>query len=141
MASRDQKLEMLRRVPLFARLSPRQIQRIGALADEVDVPDGKVLTREGASGQEFFVLVDGQARVERAGKLVGKLSPGDFFGEISLIDGGPRTATVQAEGAARLLVLNRPQFLSLLREFQDIHIEILEALAHRVRQLLPEALH
>ena len=139
--SKDQKLEMLKRIPLFANLSWQEIKRVGELTDEVDVSDGKVLTREGQSGQEFFVIVDGQARVERNDQLLRIMQSGDFFGEIALIDGGPRTATVIAQGPVRLLVLNRREFQELLREFPNIQIKVLQALAQRVRHLEPEQAH
>ena len=139
--NKDQKLELLRRVPLFAGLNRRELERIGTLADEIDIPDGYALTREGARGQEFFILLDGQVRVERQGKLLEKHGAGAFFGEIALIDGGPRTATVTTEGPSRLLVLNQPEFHALLKEFPEIQLKVLQALAQRVRRTEPDALH
>ena len=139
--SKDQKLEMLKRIPLFANLSWPEIKRIGELTDEVDVSDGKVLTREGQSGREFYVIIDGQARVERNDQTLRIMQSGDFFGEIALIDGGPRTATVVAQGPVRLLVLNRREFQELLREFPNIQIKVLQALAQRVRHIEPEQAH
>lgn len=140
-STEDQKLALLRQVPLFAGLNSHQIERVGALCDEVDVEAGRVLTREGERGQEFFIIVDGQVQVERNGQLLRTLGPGDFFGEIALIEEGPRTATLTTIGPTRLLVLNRREFHSLLSEFAEIQIKVLQALARRVRELAPEALH
>jgi len=137
--SGDAKLELLRRVPLFATFKARDLELVGRLADEVDVPAGRVLTREGEVGHEFFVIVSGTVRIERAGKLLNTLGPGDFLGEIALIDGRPRTATATAVGPARLLVLASREFASLTGEYPDIQIEVLEALAQRVRHLDPDS--
>ncbi|HEY7737118.1 MAG TPA: cyclic nucleotide-binding domain-containing protein [Candidatus Limnocylindrales bacterium] len=136
----DEKQRVLSRVPLFARCGGRSLEAIGRLADEVDVKDGTELTREGSSGGEFFVIVDGKVRLERGGKEIAVLGPGDFLGEISLIDGGPRTATATADGPARLLVVAHREFHTLMADYPDIRLEILEALAQRVRSLEPEAL-
>ena len=137
--ARDEKLELLRRIPLFNACNPRQIERIGMLADEVDVADGKVLMRQGEIGHDMMVLVSGQVAVERDGERVNTLGPGDFFGEMALIDGGPRTATVSAQGPARLLVVGHRDFHSLMDEFPEIAAQVLNALAHRVRTLDPNA--
>jgi CRP/FNR family transcriptional regulator, cyclic AMP receptor protein len=141
MAGKDQKLELIRRVPLFEHCSRRDLEKISQLADEVDVPAGKVLIREGATGQEFFIVLEGSLRVEQNGTQIGRMEPGDFFGEIALVDGGPRTATVVAEVPSRLLVLGHREFHSLLEQNPGIQIQVLQALAKRVRTLAPEAAH
>jgi CRP/FNR family cyclic AMP-dependent transcriptional regulator len=141
MAPRDQKLELLGRVPLFGGCKAPDLEEIGKLADEVDVPAGHTLMTEGATAQEFFVIIDGSLRVERGGTEVAKLGPGDFVGEIGLVDGRPRTATVKAETAARLFVIGHREFHSLLETHPGIQLEILQALAKRVRQLQPEGIH
>lgn len=133
----DNKLELLSRVPLFSRCRGNALEELGRLADEIDVPAGATLTQEGKSGAEFFVLVDGRVRVEREGKVVGRLEPGDFFGEIALIDGGPRSATVVAEMPAKLLVIAHREFHTLLADFPGIRQAVFEALAQRVRNLEP----
>src|SRR4029453_7471449 len=89
----DQKVELLRRVPLLADLNTRDLQEVAMLAEEVDVPTGQVLTREGASGSEFFVIVDGQVRIDKGGQTIRTLGPPEFLGEIALLDDSPRTAT------------------------------------------------
>jgi CRP-like cAMP-binding protein len=93
-----------------------------------------VLTRAGEPGEEFFLLVDGKARVDISPRRRVTLSPGDFFGEMSLLDGGPRSATVTAETAARLLVIRRRDFARLLREVPEITRAILAVLCRRLRQ-------
>ena len=123
---RDEKLEKLRQVPLFSHLGPRETERLSMLADELDIPDGQVLTRQGASGGEFFIVLAGQV-------TIATMNPGDFLGEIALIDGKPRTATARAEGDARLLVVGRAPFHELMDEFPEIRVSVLQALAERVR--------
>jgi CRP-like cAMP-binding protein len=138
MAGKDQKLELIRRVPLFEHCGGRELEKIGQLADEVDVPAGKVLMREGATAQEFFAVIDGSMRVEQNGREIARLGPGDFFGEIALVDGGPRTATVIAEEPSRLLVVGHREFHALLEQNPGIQLQVLQALAKRVRTLAPE---
>ena len=131
----DTKLDLLRRVPLFSGLDRSGLEQVAKLADEVEVAAGAVLTREGETGHEFFVVVDGRVRVEQGGQLVNTLGAGDFLGEISLVDGGPRSATATSEGGARLLVVGHREFHSLLAEFPKIQLQILQALAERVRRV------
>jgi len=134
----DQKLELLKRVPLFTGLGRRDLEEIGRLGDEVDVPEGRALTSQGDFGHEFFVIVKGAARVERDGVRVRTLHDGDFLGEIALLDGRPRSATVTVEAPTRLLVIGHREFLSLLDQFPSIQRAVLMALAERVRQTEPE---
>jgi CRP/FNR family transcriptional regulator, cyclic AMP receptor protein len=135
----DQKLELLRRVPLFAGLGRRDLAEVGRLADQIDLPAGRVLTREGRSADEFFLIVDGSVRIERGGRTVNRLGSGDFLGEIALIDGGPRTATTTVEEGGRFLVVGHREFHSLLEQFPKIQLAVLEAMAHRVRDLDPDS--
>ncbi|HET8571106.1 MAG TPA: cyclic nucleotide-binding domain-containing protein [Candidatus Limnocylindria bacterium] len=135
---RDEKLEKLRQVPLFAHLGKRETERLSMLADELDVPDGQVLTRQGGSGGEFFIVLDGQVAIEKDDQRIATMHPGDFLGEIALIDGKPRTATARAEGDARLLVVGRGPFHELMEEFPSVRISVLQALAERVRAHEPE---
>lgn len=136
--ARDEKLEKLRQVPLFARLGKRETERLSMLADELEVADGQVLTRQGASGGEFFIVLDGQVAIEKDEQRIATMNPGDFLGEIALIDGKPRTATARADGPARLLVLGHTPFHQLMDEFPSVRISVLEALAERVRAHEPE---
>jgi CRP-like cAMP-binding protein len=135
----DQKLELLKRTPLLEGLGRRELEAVGTLVDEVDVPAGKVLMREGESGREFFVLVSGAVGIDRGGTRVRTLAPGDFFGEIALLAEGPRTATATADEPATLLVLGHREFHSLMDQFPAIRTCVLEALASRIRNLEPEA--
>jgi CRP-like cAMP-binding protein len=134
---RDSKIELLKNVPLFARCSGKALKQIAAIADEVHLAEGKELTRQGARGREFFVLVDGTADVRKSGRKVDTLGPGDFFGEIALVTHGPRTATVTTTSAVDALVITAGDFRTLLRTSSDIQTKVLEALAER---LAPDAL-
>ena len=129
---RDSKIELLRAVPLFSRCSARELQSIASIADEVEVKEGKELTREGERGREFFVILEGQADVRRKSRKVNTLGPGEFLGEIALLTHVPRTATVAATTPMRALVITGPDFRSLLRRTPTIQIKVLEALAQRL---------
>ena len=141
MPDTDPKLELIRRVPLFQACKQNDLVELGRLADEVEVPAGKVLTRQGTTADAFYVVVEGKLRVERDGHVVARLGPGDFVGEIALVDGGPRTATVTTEAPSRLLVVGHREFHSLLDRFPSIERQVLLALAQRVRAGQPEAIH
>ena len=131
----DQKLELLRRVPLFAGCTTKDLEQIVSLLDEVDLPAGKVLAREGDLGHEFFIVVEGSLGVEEGGQARPSLGPGDFAGEIALLDGGRRTATVTVAENARLLVLATREFHTLLGRSDTIRSEVLRALGERLRRL------
>lgn len=137
--ARDEKLELLRSVPIFGRFDHKHLQRLGVLTEEVDVPAGKVLIRQGELGDDLMILVKGLVAVERDGERINKLGPGEFFGEIALIEQGPRTATVTAETPCRLLVLNHRSFHALMEEFPEVAAQVLLTLAHRLRSLEPTA--
>jgi CRP/FNR family transcriptional regulator, cyclic AMP receptor protein len=133
----SQKTDLLRHVPLFAGCGTRQLEEIGQLADEVDVAAGTTLMTEGQHADEFFVIVEGSVRVSRGGTVVRTMGPGEFLGEIALVDGGPRTATAVVETPSRLLVVGHREFHSLMEAHPQISMSILEALARRVRNLDP----
>lgn len=133
--ARDEKLELLHGIPLFGRFDRKHLKRLGMLAEEVDVPAGKVLIRQGELGDDLMILVKGLVAVERDGSKVNKLGPGEFFGEIALIERGPRTATVTAETPCRLLVLNHRSFHAVMEEFPEVAAQVLLTLAHRLRSL------
>jgi CRP-like cAMP-binding protein len=132
MLRKNAKIELLKRVPLFERCSKRELGQIAALADELDLPSARNLTREGAGGFEFLVLVDGEADVLRKGRVVNELGPGDFVGEIALVTGQPRTATVRTRGPARILVLAASGFRTLMRDVPSIQDKVLAAITARV---------
>ncbi len=137
----DEKLDLLHRVPLFAGLDRRHLERLGMLTEEVDVPAGKVLMRQGEHGDDLMLIVSGGVAVERDGARLNQLGPGDFFGEIALVAGGPRTATVTAEAPTRLLVVNHRDFHAMMEEFPDVAVKVLITLAHRLRSLESNAVN
>jgi CRP-like cAMP-binding protein len=132
MLRRDAKIELIKQVPLLAGCSRKELGEIAHLADEIDVDSGKVLTREGDSGREFFVLVDGTAEVRRKGRKVRTMGSGDFFGEIALISTRARTATVTTTAPARLLVVTDRDFGGLMKNMPSIQLKVLTALADRL---------
>ena len=135
----DQKLELLKAVPLFSDLDVRDLTEVERLADEVDVRAGTVLMEEGRIGHEFFVIVSGAVAIDKAGRRVRMLGPGDFLGEIALVDGEPRTATARAEMDSRLLVLAHREFNTLMADFPAVRDCVLRSLAKRVRTVDPDA--
>jgi CPA1 family monovalent cation:H+ antiporter len=129
---KDAKVELLRHVPLFDRCSKRELREIAGIADEIHVPAGKSLAVEGASGREFMVVADGSAEVRRGGRKINLLGAGDFLGEIALITGKKRTASVTTREPTRLLVLTERDFRRLMRDVPSIQTKVMEALASRL---------
>jgi len=125
--------EWLRRVPLFSACSTRELRAIATAVKDVRHPRGAVIATEGDPGLGLFVIVDGEAEVTIGGKRMAILRPGDFFGEIALLDGGPRSATVTARSDIRLLGLTEWVFRGLLQEHPSIAVKTLEAMAGRLR--------
>lgn len=119
---------------MFSRLSQRQINAVARHVDGVQVRKGTVLAKQGAQGLEAIVIVDGRARVEGDGKAIAELTAGDVVGEMSVIDGKPRSATVTAETPMNLLVLHRRDFMSLLESVPGLQRKLLVTLCERVRQ-------
>ena len=111
---RDPKLALLRSLPLFEDCSTAEIKEIAAIADELRLAPGRRLTTEGAAGQEFVVLESGGAEVFKHGERVATLGPGDFVGEIALLTGRPRSATVVVTEPSLVLVIERHRFLDLV---------------------------
>jgi CRP-like cAMP-binding protein len=132
MLRKNAKIELLKRVPLFERCSQRELGQIAMLADELDLPSARDLTREGASGFEFIILVEGEADVVRGVRVVNELGPGDFVGEIALVSGKPRTATVKTRGPARVLVLTASAFRTLMHDVPSIKDKVLAAVTARI---------
>ena len=137
MLRRNEKVELIKKVPLFANCSKRELEEIAHIADEIDLNEGKEMTREGSRGREFFVLLEGEADVTKQGRSINKLGSGDFFGEIALVADSPRTATVTATSPVRALVITDRSFRRLLEEQPEIQTKVLQELAER---LAPEAL-
>ena len=133
----NQKIDLIRKVPLFARCSRAELKEIAILADEIDLREGKEMTRQGAPGREFFVLLEGTADVKKNSRRVNTLGPGDFFGEIALVSREPRTATVIATSPVRALVITDWSFRQLLDDAPRVKTKVMEAMAER---LAPETL-
>jgi CRP-like cAMP-binding protein len=133
--SQDKKIEALKRSPLFADLSRKELIQLARLTDDAEVPDGKVLCREGDLGREFFVLVEGSVDVTKKGRRVATLGAGDFLGEISLLETTPRTATVTAKTPLRFFVLTPKDFRQVVEENPSVERKVLRALARRVLEL------
>ena len=132
MLRKNAKIELLKQVPLFERCSRRELGQIAALTDELHLPEARTLTQEGAEGSEFLVLVEGAADVVRKGRKVNELGPGDFIGEIALVSGRPRTATVKTRGPARILVLTAAGFRALMHDVPSIQDKVLAAVTARL---------
>jgi CRP/FNR family transcriptional regulator, cyclic AMP receptor protein len=128
----NSKIDLIKRVPLFSGISKSELEEVASIADEIDLPKGKVLIKEGDTGREFFVLIEGTADVERGGRKVAKLGPGDFFGEIALIAKTPRNATITTTSPVRALVITDRAFRHLLDNSPKIQIGVLLALAERI---------
>jgi CRP-like cAMP-binding protein len=126
-------VDQLKAVPLFQGMTEPALEAVCALANEVQFADGQAVTVEGESGDAFYVLVHGQLRVSRHGKTIRDLGPGDFLGEISLIDGRPRTASAVAIGTVNALAIERPAFQELMDRFGAVRLGILMALSDRIR--------
>lgn len=128
----DTKVEALKRIPLFEDLSRKELIELARLAEDVEVPEGKVLCKEGELGHEFFVIIEGEAEVTRRGKHLATDSRGEFFGEISLLEHSRRVATVTAKTPLRFFVLTGHDFRHLLDENPNVERKVLHALARRV---------
>ena len=131
--SQDDRVDRLEEVNLLAGCSRRQLRAIAKISEVIEVPAGTVLARLGQPGEEFFLILDGSAHVEVSPRKRSRLGPGQYFGEMSLLDGGPRSATVAADTPLRLLVIKRRDFSTLLREAPDLTQSLLATLSRRVR--------
>jgi CRP-like cAMP-binding protein len=132
---RDAYLDHLATVPLFAALSKKDLQKIARASDEVEVEQGRVLVQEGTTGHEAFVILEGTATVERKGLTVADLGPGQYFGELALLDGGPRTATVIATSPLKVLVLGQREFSGVIDSVPGLAHKLMASLAGRIRDL------
>ena len=133
--SSDARIRHLQRVPLFSGFNEKDLRQITALARIVDVPAGDPVTRIGEPGDSFFVIIDGTVAVRTPVGTGAELHPGEFFGEMSLLDGEPRSATIEAATDLRLLVVDRSHFWRLLDETPDLIRRMLTTLSRRVRRL------
>jgi len=128
------KVDALAKAPLFAALSRQELGELAKATEDLEVEEGKTLTREGDLGREFFVIVDGDVSVTQDGNEIRRLGPGDFFGEIALIyENARRTATVTASSPLRFFVLTRQSFRSLLEHQPEIEEKVMAALEDRLQ--------
>ena len=130
---KNAKIDLIKSVPLFSSCSKKELEAIASQADELTLPTGKTLTKQGDRGREFMVIVDGSAEVRKNGRKVNTLGSGDFLGEIALISGGPRTATVTTTSEVDLLVLTDRAFRQLTKQMPSIHASVVKALSERLQ--------
>jgi CRP/FNR family transcriptional regulator, cyclic AMP receptor protein len=126
-------IDHLTQVPLFRGMTESALGAVAGLATETQFADGDDVTREGDEGDAFYVVVEGKLVISQNGMTVRNLGPGDFLGEISLVDGRPRTATATAAGPVKALVIRRPEFLELMDRYSAVRLGVLMALTERVR--------
>ncbi len=134
---KDGKVELIKKVPLFSKLSKKELEQVAHIADELDLPAGKLMAEEGDRGREFFVLLEGEADVTKGDKSINTMREGDFFGEIALVTQMPRTASVRATTDVRVLVVTERDFGSLMKHSPEVSRGVAEALAERVAPDLP----
>jgi CRP-like cAMP-binding protein len=132
--AKDTYLDHLADVPLFSAASRKDLQRIARASDEISVKAGRVLVEQGRLGHEFFLILDGKANVRRNNRKIAELGPGQYFGELSLLDKGARDATVVAETDMKLLVLGQREFLGVLDDVPSLSYKLLRIMAHRLRE-------
>ena len=132
MLRRDAKVELLKKVPLFADCSKAELRELAKSADELDLREGTILTREGRPGREFFVLIDGTVQVTQKGKKVAELKGGDWLGEIALLTDKPRTATVTASSPVDVLVITDRRFRNVVESMPSIAIKVLGRVSERL---------
>jgi CRP/FNR family transcriptional regulator, cyclic AMP receptor protein len=129
---RDAKIELLKRAPLFSGCSKSELRALASTADELDLREGTIITREGRPGREFFVLISGTAEVTKKGKEVAQLGAGDWFGEIALLTDVPRTATVKATSSVDVLVITDRRFRTVVETMPSIALKILSTIGERL---------
>jgi CRP-like cAMP-binding protein len=126
-------IDHLRNVPLFRGMPAFALETVADRASETTFNDGETVTREGEPGETFYIVTEGRLRVSQRGAAIRELGPGDFLGEISLVDGRPRTATVTAVGPVQALVIRRADFLEMIEFDSAVRLGILMALTERIR--------
>jgi CRP-like cAMP-binding protein len=128
----DTKLDTLRRLPMFAGISARELRAVSKVVDEIDVPAGYTLTREGDAGHELVFIVDGSAEVSRDGRRINRVTDGDIVGEIAVLTKGERTATVTTTRPTRAFVVTARDFWTLLERIPSLRFKVLETFAAHV---------
>ena len=137
----DQKVELLSKVPLLAGLDRKDLVQVAQICDEVDLPAGRVLMKQGAYADEFYVIISGHVRVERDGQLLRELGPGEYLGELALLANVARTATATCLDAGRFLVLGHREFHSLLDQHPTIQAAVMHTMAERMIAHEPDQPH
>jgi CRP/FNR family cyclic AMP-dependent transcriptional regulator len=132
--ARNTKTDQLRGVQMFSACTDKELAQIGRACDEVAVEPGAVVVEEGTAGEGFYLVVDGEAEVTRAGRLVATVGPGQYFGELSLLDEAPRNATVTAKTALALLRLRRREFAAVLDSWPGVAHKLLQQMARRLHE-------
>jgi CRP-like cAMP-binding protein len=128
------KTDALKQVPLFTRCSKKELDFLAAQMDEAEVGEGQVLTRQGKPGHTFYLLLDGEVDVTVDRTRRGTLGPGEFFGEISMLDRGPATATTVTKSPVRLMVMSHMQFRDAIKANEGLLSRVMAAMAERLRQ-------
>lgn len=134
MLGKKDHLAPLASVSLFENCSKKELRLIANTGSIVDLPVGRELTHEGSTGHDAFVILEGTVTAERDGRKVAELGPGAFIGELSLLDGAPRSATVTCTTPCRVLVLSRGEFIGMLQTVPSLTRKLLASLAGRVRE-------
>ena len=135
MASNKAFLDDLRRIPLFAGCTKKELERLARAGDEVDMKAGSLLADQGQTGREAFVILAGSVSVRRNGRKVATLGPGAIVGELSLLDHGPRTATVTCDTDCKVFAISQRHFLAVLDDVPTIGHKLMASLAARIREL------
>jgi len=131
--SSKERLAALEAVPMFRACSRKQLELVARLADNVSVEAGEVLAREGRIERELFVILDGQAQVTRAGTAVAQLGAGDYFGELAVLDAGPRDATVTALTDLDVLIIGQREYATMVADVPGLRDALLRGMAKRLR--------
>jgi CRP/FNR family transcriptional regulator, cyclic AMP receptor protein len=129
----DPKVDRLAHVPLFSALSKRDLEFLASRIDEVQLKPGQTVIREGQPTESFFILTSGNVQVTRGAKPVARLGPGEFFGEIGMLDRGPASATVVADGPVAAMVLSHAQFRDAIKGNDSLAMQVIAAMAERLR--------
>jgi CRP/FNR family cyclic AMP-dependent transcriptional regulator len=130
----DGRIEQLRQVALFQACTQSELRELASITTEIDATAGTVLCRQGEVGRECYIVIEGEATVTIGDADIDTVGPGGFFGEMALLDGGPRVATVTAASAMRLLVLSRPEFTQLLYDVPSVSAKLLAGVGARLRE-------
>jgi CRP-like cAMP-binding protein len=131
----SQKIQLIKQVPLFGACTDKELADIAALADEITVPAGTALTKEGSVGRECFVVIEGKGEATLRGEVIGAIGPGEVIGEMALLDTSPRAATVTAVTDMSLFVLDPRGFSDLLDRHPSVGKRLLAGMARRLRQV------